>query len=150
MCVSMLCMHVYVLLPADVRAQRSWRFLEELEDPELKALASRLQATILQSRTDSTKSKYLRAFRRWKIWASAKTLQAIPAKPYQFALYLQYLGEETKSKAVVEEASNAVSWVHSSAGLCSPLVDPFVKAISALYPSQLSRRSQLLLICWRL
>ena len=116
------------VLPTEVRAQGSWRLLEELEDPELKALASKLPATISKSRADSTVSKYLRAFRRWKIWASAKTLQAILAKPHHFALYLQYLGEKTKSKAVVEEASNAVSWVHNSAGLCPPLADLFVKA----------------------
>lgn len=119
---------VCVVLPAEVRAQGSWRFLEELEDPELKALASKLPATIIQRRVDSTVSKYLQAFRRWKTWASAKSLQVIPAKPHHFAVYLQHLGGETKSKVVVEEAGNAVSWVHSSAGLCSLLVDPFVKA----------------------
>ena len=35
---------------------------------------------------------------------------------------------ETNSKVAVEEAGNAVSWVHASAGLSSPSADPFVKA----------------------
>ena len=99
-----------------------------MEDPELTSLASRLPTTILHSRADSTVTKYLRGFRRWKTWANAKKLEPIPAKSHHFALYLQHLGEETKSKAAVEEACNAVSWVHSSAGLSSLLADPFVKA----------------------
>ena len=116
------------MLSTDVRAHGSWRLLDELDDPELQALACKLPATILRSRADSTVIKYLRAFRRWKTWASSKGLEPVPAKPHLFALYLQHLGEETKSKATVEEACNAVSWVHASAGLSSPSVDPFVKA----------------------
>ena len=115
-------------MSTDVRAHGSWRLLDKLDDPELQALACKLPATILRSRADSTVIKYLRAFRRWKTWASSKGLEPVPAKPHLFALYLQHLGEETKSKATVEEACNAVSWVHASAGLSSPSVDPFVKA----------------------
>ena len=120
------CMHPCCF--TDIRAQGSWKLLEELEDPELRILASKLPATILHSRADSTVKKYLRAFRRWKAWASSRGLTPIPAKPHHFALYLQYLGEESQSKASVEEAHNALGWVHSSAGLSSPSSDPFVKA----------------------
>ena len=112
----------------DVKAQGSWRLLDELDDPELRTLASKLPATILCSRANSTVTKYLRAFKRWKTWASSKGLESVPAKPHLFALYLQHLSEETNSKASVEEACNAVSWVHTSAGLSSPSIDPFVKA----------------------
>ena len=87
-----------------------------------------MPTTILHSRADSTVTKYLRGFRRWKTWANAKKLEPIPAKPHHFALYLQHLGEETESKAAVKEACNAVSWMHASAGLSSLLADPFVKA----------------------
>ena len=83
---------------------------------------------LISSRADSTVIKYLRAFRKWKTWASSKGLESVPAKPHLFALYLQYLGEDTNSKATVEEACNSVSWVHASAGLSSPSADPFVKA----------------------
>ena len=117
-----------VLLSTDVKAHGSWRLLDELEDPELQTLASKLPATILSSRANSTVTKYLRAFRRWKTWAGSKGLEAVPAKPHLFALYLQHLGEETNSKASVEEACNAVSWLHTTAGLSSPSCHPFVKA----------------------
>ena len=100
----------------------SWRLIDELDDPELQTLASKLPATILRSRANSTVTKYLRAFKRWK------GLKCIPAKPHLFALYLQHLSEWSNSKASVEEACNAVSWVYTTAGLSSPSVDSFVKA----------------------
>ena len=106
----------------------SWKLLSELKDPELKELASRLPATILHSRADSTVKKYLGAYRRWKTWATAHKLDPVPAKAHEFVLYLQHLGEKTSSKAAVEEACNALSWVHSSAGLLPITKDPFVKA----------------------
>ena len=117
------CVTIFVfLLSTDVRAHGSWRLLDQLEDPEVQTLASKLPATILHSRADSTVIKYLQAFRRWKAWASAKGLEPISARPYLFALYLQHLAEETNSKAAVEEAGNADFWVHASADLSSPFV----------------------------
>ena len=102
--------------------------MDELEDPELKVLASKLPNTVLHSRADNTVKKYLGAFRRWKTWAVTHHLEPIPVKPHLLALYLQHLAEQSKSKAAVEEACNALSWIHSSAGLTPPLADPFVKA----------------------
>ena len=40
---------------------------------------------------------------------------------------MQHVGEVSRSKAAVEEACNALSWIHSCAGLLSPVADPFVK-----------------------
>ena len=117
-----------VFCSVDVLTQGSWRLLNELDDPELKDLASRLPATILRSRADSTVKKYLSAYRRWRTWATDHKLDPIPAKPQEFVLYLQYLSEESKSKAAVEDACNAIAWIHSSAGLASPSAHPFVKA----------------------
>ena len=51
----------------------------------------------------------------------------LPAKSSQLALYLQQLGDTTKSKASVEEAFNALAWVHSASGLPSPTLCPFVR-----------------------
>ena len=117
--------HIYCL---GILLEGSWKLLSELKDPELKELASRLPATILHSRADSTVKKYLGGYRRWKTWATAHKLDPVPAKPHEFVLYPQHLGEETSSKAAVEEACNALSWVHSSAGLLPITIDPFVKA----------------------
>ena len=111
-----------------ILSEGSWKLLSELKDPELKELASRLPATILHSRADSTVKKYLGAYRRWKTWATAHRLDPDPAKPHEFVLYLQHLSEETSSKAAVEEVCNALSWVHPSAGLLPITKDTFVKA----------------------
>ena len=40
--------------------------LKDLEDPDLKELAAKLPDTILHSRADSTVTKYLGAFKKWK------------------------------------------------------------------------------------
>ena len=109
----------------------SWKLMSDMEDPELKDLArklGKLPTTILHSRADSSVKKYLGAFRRWKTWATSHNLVPIPAKPHEVALYLQHLGDRTQSKSAAEEACNAPSWIHSSAGITSPSTHPFVKA----------------------
>ena len=44
---------------------------------------------------------------------------------------LQHLGETTQSKSSVEEAVNAVGWVHQISGLPSISASPFVRATLA-------------------
>jgi len=83
--------------------------LKDVDDPELKVLASKLPSTILHSRADSTVQKYLRAYRKWKVWAIAHKLNPVPAKPHKSVLHLQHIGEMTSSKSAVEEACNAVA-----------------------------------------
>ena len=84
------------------------------------------------SRADSTTKKYARSFQRWKEWAEPRREVAIyPVQEVHFALYLQHLGDTTKSRAAVDEAVNAINWVHRLSGL--PLVSgsPFVGAVQA-------------------
>ena len=45
------------------------------------------------------------------------------------ALYLQHLRNSTGSRASVEEAVYALSWIHEAAGLLSPISDPFVQTV---------------------
>ena len=119
---------MYLLHSIDILSQGTWSLLKELEDPELQDLAKRLPDTVLHSRADSTVKKYLGAFRRWKSWATGRQIVPVPAKEHHVALYLQFLADSTKSKSAVEEACNSIAWVHSTAGLPSPTVSPFVKA----------------------
>ena len=80
------------------------------------------------SRADSTATKYLYAFQRWKRWAEPRDEVAVfPVGEIHFALYLQHLGETTQSKSIVEEAVNTVGWVHQICGLPSILASPFVR-----------------------
>ena len=113
---------------ADVLAQGIWGQLKDLGGVELKELTDNLPATVLHSRADSTVKKYLGAFRRWKAWAHEKGMPVIPVKDFHWVLYLQSLANRSQSKSAVEKACNAVSWVHSTTGLASPMDSPFLKA----------------------
>ena len=53
---------------------------------------------------------------------------AMPAKEVHVALYLQHLGDSSQSKAAVKAACNTLAWIHSTAGLPSTTISPFVKA----------------------
>ena len=119
---------MYLLPLIEILSQGTWGLLKELEEPELKELAKRLPDTILYSRADSMVRKYLGAFKRWKNWATEREIAPIPAKDHHVALYLQFLADSTKSRSAIEEACNSIAWVHSTAGLSSPTVSPFVKA----------------------
>ena len=39
-------------------------------------------------------------------------IDTFPAKPFQFALYLAFLTQSSKTSAPVEEAVNSISWAH--------------------------------------
>ena len=91
-------------------------------------MAGKLPETILPSRADTTARKDIGAFRKWKEWAVGYGMEAIPAKEFRFTLYLQHLASTSKSRSAVEEACNSLIWVHSTAGLLSPVSFPFVCA----------------------
>ena len=57
----------------------------------------------------------------------------LPAQPLELCSYLQSIGSTTGSKSAVEEAVNAVSWVHTIAGLESPTKHPTVVPIVEAY-----------------
>ena len=124
---------------AGVLSQGSWTLLNELEDPELRELASKLPTTVLYSQANSTTKKYLGAFRRWKVWAISHKLIPIPARPHEVALYLQHLANENGSKSAVEEICHALAWVHSTAGIASSSSHPFVKATLKGYQCSLTK-----------
>lgn len=90
-----------------------WTCIAQEKDEELAGLAEGLLDTVLASRADSTTKKYISAFRRWKQWASSKDLSTTPRSAGDIALYLQHVDETSKSKAAVEGAVYAISWVQS-------------------------------------
>ena len=109
-----------------------WQTLSGLQDLELKRLTSSLSDTVLHSRAGSTATKYLYAFQRWREWAGPRREVAVfPVQEVHFALYLQHLGEAVQSKAAVEEAVNAIGWVHQLAGHPPIVASPFVRAMLA-------------------
>ena len=116
--------------------------LKELADPELLRLAKKLPSTVLQSRASSSCKKYIGAFRHWKAWAEEHKLMVFPVNEQCVALYLQYLGEKLESKSAVEEAVNALNWVHSLAGVQSPTHAPLVQTTAEGLRRSLARPVQ--------
>lgn len=113
---------------ADMLKSDPWVSLRQVQDPELVALAESLPDTVLNARADSTTRKYICGFNRWKAWADKKVeIANFPVESTHLALYLQHVANNTRSKAAVEEAVNAISWVHKVAGIPSPDGAPLVK-----------------------
>ena len=135
--------YMYVCLTTEVFTKGVWTVLDSVEDPELRRLAHSLPQVVLSSRADSTTTKYMYSFRRWKLWAETKKeVQVFPVRDVQFALYLQHLAETTSSKASVEEAVNAISWAHQLAGMPPISAAPFVRAVLAGLQRQLAKPKQ--------
>ena len=69
--------------------------MHRMDDPELKALAESLPSIVLRSKAPATVKKYAGGFGRWKKWADSKhNIDAFPAKPFQFSLYLAFLTQQ--------------------------------------------------------
>uniref|UniRef100_A0A1X7VSD4 Uncharacterized protein n=1 Tax=Amphimedon queenslandica TaxID=400682 RepID=A0A1X7VSD4_AMPQE len=109
-----------------------WEELLQIKDPKLLPLVQGLKRTVLNSRAGSTIRKYTGAFSRWKQRADDQSgIQSFPVVPLHFTLYLQHLSDQAQSRAAVEEAINAVSWVNQAMGLQPISQDPFVKTVAA-------------------
>ena len=117
---------------ADLEAAGAWSQLSNLKDPELQQLAKELPDTLLSGKADSTTKKYFGAFQRWKLWAEAKQeVPSFPAQEAHIVLYLQHLRQSVQSKSAIEEAVNALSWLHQAAGLLPVSGLPLVQAALA-------------------
>ena len=81
----------------------------------------------MQGKAPATVKKYSGAFGRWKKWASARQeVPTLPTKPIHMALYLSYLAQSDKTPAPLEEAGNALSWVHKMATVEDITTHPLV------------------------
>ena len=78
--------------------------LDELENPELKVLTSKLPNTVLRSHADNTDGGIQKMGRHEQL----HNLKSIPVKLHLLTLHLQDLVEQSKSKAALEEPCNAL------------------------------------------
>ena len=98
-----------------------WGVLKDIQDPEFKGLVTSMKSIVLTNRAPATTTKYLCAFLRWKHWTEAhREVPVFPVKGTEFALYLQHLGDMTRSKSVMKEAVHSMDWVQQLVDL--PLV----------------------------
>lgn len=96
------------------------------EGSSLYKHVSDLGGRILQSRSDSTNTKYFGAFKRWERFISSHGFSALPASPIHIALYLNSLLANGSSFSVLSSAVYAIKWVHRTNGLSDPSTDSFV------------------------
>ena len=107
-----------------------WKDVGNLEHPNLRNLADRMKSTVLMSRATGTVDGYMRAFNRWKEFASRwGEVTSFPAELLLVALYLQYLLETTGSCSCVDATFYGIKWVHETAGLASPTDSSLVVAV---------------------
>ena len=78
-----------------------WTTLQELDNLELVKLVHRLQATVLQSQSQSSTRKYMGGFKCWKGWAQQHKLTVFPVEGTKLTVYLQHLGDHLESNAAV-------------------------------------------------
>ena len=120
----------YAILHADVLTEGVWKAVAELQDPGLKRLAALLPDTVLRSCADSTSKKYINAFQRWRAWAELHDeVTVYPVAEAPFALYLQHVGDSTRSQSAVEEAYNAINWVQKLSGTSPVSESSFVRTV---------------------
>ena len=89
------------------------------------------------ARQTAQQKKYLGTFRRWKTWAQQHSLQAFPVKESHLVLYWQ--NQVHSSKSAIEEAYNAISWVHAMASCDSPTESQFVRTVMQGLQSNLAK-----------
>ena len=91
-----------------------------------------LPSIVMQGKAPATIKKYSGAFSRWKRWATSRNgIPVLPAKPMHVALYLSYLSQVSKTPAPLEEAVNALSWVHRMATVEDITAHPLVQQVLA-------------------
>ena len=78
---------------ADVLATEIWVELDKFTDPGLRRLAKAVPDAVLGSKANSTTTKYLGAFKRWKALAKDHKLQVFPVKPAHLVVYLKHVSE---------------------------------------------------------
>ena len=116
------------LLPLDIFKGGIWAEVQQVRDPQLRRLAKKLPAVLLQGKATSTVKKYQYAFRRWARWAKEAGGVACPASEVLFSLYLLHVSDTVGSKAAIEAAVNVAAWAHELMGVQSVTEKPLVRA----------------------
>ena len=100
-------------------------YSENFDDFQVNQLKLKLKLTALASRASRTSENYLRAFNRWREYASGVlSVPDLPVSPMDCALYLLYLLESSKSTSAIHSAFYAFKWPHQIAGVDSSTLHP--------------------------
>ena len=87
----------------------------------------RITAAVQNSRRPSTRRAYARAWQRFKKWAEAEGLEALPADPVTVAAYLAHRSAAGLSGSTLGMDRKAISHVHRNHGFATPTSSEGVK-----------------------
>lgn len=90
-------------------------------------LPRKMAEQIAHARSDSTNTKYMLYFNRWKAFIESKGGVAIPAMPIHVCLFLSDLIDKKCSFSVITAAVYSIKWAHGLKGLSDPTDNSFVK-----------------------
>ena len=123
------CSHMLSVCYVNAATSPFWQAIREIRDPGLQDLAAKLSTVIWADVAVSTRCNYLRAFERWRSWASSSTLPFFPVNPAHLALYLVSLLQRDTTAAPVTQCVSALRWIHLKAGHTDPTSHPVVRQL---------------------
>lgn len=93
------------------------------QDPLINDMAK----YILQSRADSTVTKYRHYFNNFKSFCDSKCLSSNPATYMTVALYITHMLKDEKSASIITSTYYSIKWMHSIHGYTDPTENTIVK-----------------------
>lgn len=108
-----------------------WSQVDQVRHPELKLLFQKLASTALQSKANSTVSKYAYAFKRFLLWTRkySEITTVLPCNELYISLYLQHLLDTVKHHSVIESALYGIKWAHKLAGVTDTCDSDIVRSV---------------------
>ena len=99
----------------------------KIENVKLKPLVKEFPNIYVQGREKSTIKKYQSYFNSWQKWSLSVSIQALPAKQFNVALYILYLIQQDSSFPVIESSFYNINFYHLLLNLEIPCKPPVVK-----------------------
>ena len=97
--------------------------------PVLESLADTARALASEGVATNTRRAYAADWRTFASWCEVAGLNALPAQPVTFGLYVAHLVEQGRKASTVTRAAAAIAAAHKVAGLASPTTDPAARAV---------------------
>lgn len=91
--------------------------------------AHRIAAAMSAAVTESTRTVYGHAWRRWERWCAGRGITPLPAAPAAVCAYLSERAEQGASASGIDTACSAISYIHRSDGLDDPILTEGVRQV---------------------
>ena len=89
--------------------------------------AARITAAIAAARTESTRTVYAQAWRRWERWCDDRGIPALPGDPLALCAYLTERAAAGKATGTLDMSCTAIRHVHRMCGAEDPVASEAVR-----------------------